>query len=49
MNIVKIVASLKNKFSELYDVKHYRIKSSEQFVVMHYTLNNQKIALNKQK
>lgn len=49
MNPIKIAILLKNKFSEFYDIKQYKIQASEQFVVRHYTANNQKITINKEK
>ncbi|MEK6828326.1 MAG: hypothetical protein AABX78_03165 [Nanoarchaeota archaeon] len=49
MNMIKIAISLKKKFSEFYDIKQYKVQASEQFVVRHYTANNQKVTINKEK
>ncbi|MBS3113692.1 hypothetical protein J4448_01200 [Candidatus Woesearchaeota archaeon] len=49
MNLIKIAILLKKKFSEFHDIKQYKIQASEQFVVRHYTVNNQKITINKEK
>ncbi len=43
MNIVRIVVMLKRKFSEFYDIKHYKKFATEQLVIKKYYINNQKI------
>ena len=45
MNIVKIALVLKRKFSEFYDIKHYKKQSLNQFIVKEYTINNQEITV----
>jgi len=49
MNLTKVSITLKQKISEFYDVKHYSEQSSEQFVVRKYSINNQKIIVDKEK
>lgn len=43
MNAIRIIALLKIKFSEFYDIKHYKKFATEQFVIKKYYINNQKI------
>ncbi|MBI2652277.1 hypothetical protein HYX00_02320 [Candidatus Woesearchaeota archaeon] len=49
MNLIKIAITLKNKFSEFYEVNLYRKQASRQFVVRQYKINNQKITINEEK
>ena len=49
MNLIKIAIMLKRRFSEFYEIKQYKTQASEQFVVRHYTLNNQKIVIDEEK
>ena len=49
MNLIKIAITLKQKISEFYDIKHYNKQSSEQFIVRNYSINNQKIIVDKEK
>ena len=49
MNLIKIAILLKRRFSEFYEIKQYRMHASSQFVVRHYTLNNQKIVIDEEK
>ena len=45
MNLTKITILLKRKFSEFYDIKHYKKQSLNQFIVKEYTINNQEITV----
>ena len=49
MNLIKISTVLKREFLDYFDVKRYKKQSLEQFVVRHYTVNNQKITIDKEK
>lgn len=43
MNMIRIAALLKRKFSEFYDIKHYKKFATEQLLIKKYYTNNQKI------
>ena len=45
MNLVKIATMQRKKFSEFYDIKHYRKQMSKQFVVRQYKINSQKVII----
>ncbi|MBS3104878.1 hypothetical protein J4234_01330 [Candidatus Woesearchaeota archaeon] len=49
MNLIKISTAMKMEFLDYFDVKRYQKKSLEQFVVRHYTINSQKVTIDKEK
>ncbi|MBI2659399.1 hypothetical protein HYX05_04865 [Candidatus Woesearchaeota archaeon] len=49
MNLIKISTIMKSELLDYFDVKRYQKKSLEQFVVRHYTANDQKVTIDKEK
>ena len=49
MNLVKIATMQRKKFSEFYDIKHYRKQAAEQFIVKLYKVDSKKIIVDEEK
>ena len=45
MNTLKIMLLLKRKFSEYYDIRHYKEQPAEQVIVKKYAANSQEVII----
>lgn len=49
MKLIKIIRTKVKKFSEIYDIRKYRVHAADTILVHHYTIASSKIRINNRK